>query len=448
MPRPKPAPSRTASKARPDQGPHRGRQPESGADRNPVGRPPAAFILIRAGAVMTPRETIPDGAVLARGKRIIAVGKYKKVEAVARRLHNRSRRFVLEVFDRRGLIAVPGFIDVHQHGGGGADYMEASPEAVRRILLTHAREGTTSVVPTLMTASRRQIDKAARAVDGVRRERGRGLGRAEAQVLPDILGLHLEGPHIAAEKKGAQPEAHIRRFDPAAVKALAKAVKTPVRIVTLAPERPGAAAFIKLLKGRGIIPAAGHSAATFEQALAGFEAGVRHGTHLYNAMSGFGHREPGLAGALLLNDEATVELIADGHHLHPATIFLTLAAKPPDKVVLVTDATKPAGVETEPLRTADGKLFGSSLTQLQAVRNVIRWSGWPLADVLPLVTTNPARMLGLEKKKGALAKGCEADLVLLDSALRVHDVFIGGRAAFPVETRRRRRPQKADKKKI
>jgi N-acetylglucosamine-6-phosphate deacetylase len=418
------------------------------AARNPVGRPPAAFILIRAGAVMTPGTTIPDGAVLARGRQIIAVGKYKKVEAAARRLHNRSKRFLLEVYDRRGLIAVPGFIDVHQHGGGGADYMDAAPEAVRTALLTHARAGTTAVIPTLMTASRKQIEKAARTVDQVRRGARRGLGKPDAQVLPDILGLHLEGPHIAAEKKGAQPEAHIRRFDPAAIKALGKAVRTPIRIVTLAPEKPGAAAFIKLLKGRGIIPSAGHSAATFEQALAGFEAGISHGTHLYNAMSGFGHREPGLAGALLLNDEATVELIADGHHLHPATVFLTLAAKPPDKVVLVTDATKPAGIAAEPQRTKDGKLFGSSLTQLQAVRNVIRWSGWPLADVLPLVTTNPARMLGLEKKKGALAKGCDADVVLLDSALRVHDVFIGGRAAFPVEARRKAKASKTGKKKI
>ena len=268
---------------------------KTSASRHPVGRPPVAFVLIRAGAVMTPGATIPDGGVLARGRRIIAVGTYQKVEAAARRLHNRSALFHLEVYDRRGLIAIPGLIDIHQHGGGGADYMDAEPDAVRTILTTHAREGTTAVIPTLMTASRRQIEKAALAVDEVRRKARRGLGKPEAEggpaVLPDILGLHLEGPHIAAEKKGAQPEAHIRRFDAAAVKALAKAVPTPIRIVTLAPEKPGAAAFIKMLKGRGIIASAGHSAATFEQALAGFEAGISHGTHLYNAMSGFGHRE-------------------------------------------------------------------------------------------------------------------------------------------------------------
>jgi N-acetylglucosamine-6-phosphate deacetylase len=405
---------------------------------NPVGRPPASFTLIRAGAVLTPGASIPDGAILARGKRIVAVGSYKKMDALVRRLHNRSRRFILEVHDRRGLIAVPGFIDVHQHGGGGADYMDAGTDAVRTILRTHAREGTTSVLPTLMTASKKAVEKAARTIDQVRRESRRGRDKIAAGALPDILGLHLEGPHIAAEKRGAQPLANIRRFDPDAIRALGKAVKTPIRIVTLAPELKGAEAFIRFLIKRGIIASAGHSAATFEEALRGFEAGVRHGTHLYNAMSGFGHREPGLAGALLLNDEASVELIADGHHLHPGTIFLTLAAKPPDKVLLVTDATRPAGIDKTPLRTKEGKLFGSTLTLLQAVRNVIRWSGWPLADVLPLVTTNPARLLGLEKKKGALAKGCDADVVLLDSALRVHDVFVGGKAVFPVESRHKK----------
>jgi N-acetylglucosamine-6-phosphate deacetylase len=405
--------------------------------RNPVGRPPASFALIRAGAVLTPEGTIPDGAILARGKRILAVGRFKKLEAAARRLHDRSRRFVLEVFDRRGLIAIPGLVDIHQHGGGGADYMDATPEAIRTVLRLHAQDGTTSLLPTLMTASRRDIEKAARAVDQVRRESRSGRGAKAAGALPDILGLHVEGPHIAAGKRGAQPESHIRPFAVEELKALAKAVKTPVRVVTLAPERPGAEAYIQFLRRRGIIASAGHSEATFEQALAGFEAGISHGTHLYNAMSGFGHRAPGLAGALLLNDEATVELIADGHHLHPATIFLTLAAKPAEKAVLVTDATRPAGLETEPQRTKDGALYGSSLTLLQAVRNVMKWSGWPLADVLPLATSNPARVLGLEKKKGALAKGFDADIVLLDKELRVRDVFIGGRAAFPVEGRRR-----------
>jgi N-acetylglucosamine-6-phosphate deacetylase len=313
--------------------------------------------------------------------------------------------------------------------------MDADPEAVRKALLLHAQDGTTSLLPTLMTAPRLDILKAARTVDQVRIESRRGRKGEGAEVLPDILGLHVEGPHIAAEKRGAQPAAGIRRFAAEEIQALAKSVRTPIRVVTLAPELPGAAAYIKLLRSRGIIASAGHSSATFEQALAGFEAGITHGTHLYNAMSGFGHRAPGLAGALLLNDEASVELIADGHHLHPATLFLTLAAKPADKAILITDATRPAGLQSEPLRTKEGALFGSTLTLMQAVRNVIRWSGWPLADVLPLATENPAKLLGLERKKGSLAKGFDADIVLLDSALGVRDVFIGGRAAFPAGTR-------------
>lgn len=395
--------------------------------RSSAGRPPAPFAVIRAGTVLTPETSIPDGAILVRGQRIVALGPYSRIMAAVRRHHDRSRRFILKIHDHRGLIAVPGFIDVHQHGGGGADYMDATPEAVRTVMRTHAKAGTTTIIPTLMTAPRKTILKAMAAIDAVRPPGRRGSKPAGEPAAADIPGLHLEGPFLARDKRGAQPEKHVRPFAAEEIRAILKASKTPIRIVTLAPELPGAAAFIRFLTGKGIIAAAGHSAAGFEEAWHGFEAGISHGTHLFNAMSGFGHREPGLAGALLLNDEASVELIADGHHLHPAAIFLTLAAKPPEKVLLVTDATRPAGIGKTPLRTKEGKLCGSALTLIQAVRNVIGWSDWPLADVLPLVTTNPALFLGLNRRKGRLAPGFDADIVLLDASLGVRAVYCGGR---------------------
>jgi N-acetylglucosamine-6-phosphate deacetylase len=396
-------------------------------DQKRRGRPDLPYTMIQAGLVLTGEAEIRKGAVLFHGRRIVAVGRKTEVESAVRKLHDRSGRFALDIVEAPELVAVPGFIDIHQHGGGNADYMEGTSEAVRTVLGTHLRSGTTSVVPTLMTAPRKSIRKAMAAIDEVRPRRKRGSSPAAEPPLPEILGLHLEGPFISKEKRGAQPAESARPIDQAEILDYLKSYRTPIRIVTLAPELRGAPDFIKFLTRRGIIAAAGHSNADFDQAIRGFEAGITHGTHLFNAMRGFEHREPGLSGALLLNEHASVELIADGRHLHPATIFLVLQAKPEDKVILVTDATRPAGVSHTPLRTPDGRLYGSTLTLLQAVRNILHWSGWLLADILPLVTVNPALLLGIEKKKGILAKGADADIVLLDRKLEIKGIYCAGK---------------------
>jgi len=391
------------------------------------GRPPVPHTLIRAGVVLTPEHEIRKGAVLIHGRRIIAVGRDKEIAEAVRHVHDRSGRFEMDVVDAPNLVAVPGFVDIHQHGGGGADYMDGTIAAVRTILETHVRSGTTSIVPTLMTASRSALRKAIAAVDSARPRRKRGSVPSSGPVGPDILGLHLEGPFISRKRRGAQPASGVRRIDEAEIREYLRISRTPIRIVTLAPELRGAPALIKFLARRGIVAAAGHSDAGFDEAIHGFDAGITHGTHLFNAMRGFEHREPGLAGALLLNEHASVEIIADGRHLHPATVFLVLQAKPEDKVVLVTDATRNAGTGKNPLRTAEGRLYGSNLSLLQALRNIMNWSGWSLEDVLPLATINPARVLGLEKRKGAIAPGADADIVLLDYKLKVRDVWCGGR---------------------
>jgi N-acetylglucosamine-6-phosphate deacetylase len=360
--------------------------------------------------LLTPHKRIDRAEIRISHGRIVFAGPERK------RRRGEGETEAADI-DGRGALAVPGLIDIHLHGGGGADFMDGTPEAVRTVLRTHRRAGTTSVLATLMTAPPETIR---RAVEGVNEAAGDGM----------ILGLHLEGPHIAPSKRGAQPAEAVRPFDLRETADIARRSKVPVRIVTLAPELPGAAAYIRALLRRGIIPAAGHSAATFEQAIRGFEAGIRHGTHLFNAMSGIHHRDPGLAGALLLNEEASVEVIADGIHLHPATVFIVLTAKPADMVVLVTDATRPAGSKSPVLRTTDGKLYGSTLTLLQAVRNVVRWSGWPLEAVLPLGTANPARLLGIDDRKGFLKRGADADIVLLDKRLNVREVFVRGKRTF------------------
>ncbi|MHB8054675.1 MAG: N-acetylglucosamine-6-phosphate deacetylase [Candidatus Aminicenantales bacterium] len=391
------------------------------------GRPRVPDTLIRAGLVLTPDHEIHKGSILIHGRRIIAVGRAAEIDAAVRRRHDRSGRFEMDVIDAADLVAVPGFIDLHQHGGGGSDYMDGTPDAIRKILRFHGGSGTTSVVPTLMTGSRPALRKALAALDAVRPRRTRGSVSAAEPVEPEILGVHLEGPFISKEMHGAQPASAIRKIDEAEIREYLKSFRTPIRIVTLAPELSGAPAFIKFLVRRGIVAAAGHSNADFDQAIRGFDAGITHGTHLFNAMRGFAHREPGLAGALLLNERASVELIADGRHLHPAAIFLVIQAKPEDKVVLVTDATRHAGTGEEPLRTAEGGLFGSNLNLFQAVRNIMKWSGWSLQEVLPLATSNPARVLGLEKRKGTIRAGADADILLLDHKLNVRGVWYAGR---------------------
>ena len=369
-------------------------------------------VLIESVEIQTPARRIARGSILMRGGRIAAIG------PSARPARTRAGA---EVVDGRGLIAVPGFVDIHLHGGGGADFMDATPEAVARALRTHLRRGTTSAVPTLMTAPHAGILAAVRAVRAV------ALGAVRGP-LPEILGLHLEGPYIAADKRGAQPLEAIRTFKAGEMRAyIAAADPLPIRIVTLAPEKPRAAALVAFLAERGILASAGHSTATFAQAAAGLRAGIRHGTHLFNAMTGLFHRDPGLAGALLLDDRASVELIADGLHLHPAIVDLVLRLKPAGDVVLVTDATRRAGRSSRPLRTADGKLYGSAITLDVALRNLVRWTGRPLGEVLPLLTANPARVLGLGRRKGRLAAGADADVVLLDGDLDVRHVFLGGK---------------------
>jgi len=366
-------------------------------------------LLIENAEIFTPARRIARGSILMRGGRIAALGPAART---------RGARGVADAIDGRGLIAVPGFIDIHLHGGGGADFMDATPEAAARALRTHLRKGTTSAVPTLMTAPHADILAAIRAV----RTASRGAGP-----LPEILGLHLEGPYISAGKRGAQPLDAIRPFAAREMRAYVEAAgPLGIRIVTLAPEKPGAAALIAFLAARGIVASAGHSSATFARAEAGLEAGIRHGTHLFNAMTGLLHREPGLAGALLLDDRASVEIIADGTHLHPAVVETVLRLKPRGKVVLVTDATRRAGRGSRPLLTADGKLYGSVITLDVALRNVVRWTGRPLTEILPMLTVNPARVLGIARRKGRLAVGADADVVLLDRSLNVRRVFLGG----------------------
>ena len=321
-------------------------------------------------------------------------------------------------------VVLPGFIDLHVHGGGGADTMEAGA-AIDTIARLHARHGTTALLATTMTAPLAEIEAALRALAPVIAARPANASR--------VLGVHLEGPYISPEMLGAQP-AFAR--PPALAEVLALHAIAPIRLVTMAPEVAGNLALIPQLVGAGIRVQIGHTAASYDDAVAALDSGATGFTHLFNAMSAFHHREPGVAGAALAHARHA-ELIPDLLHVHPGAIRAALRAIP--GLYCVTDATAAAGMPDGDyrlgrqtvtkclggVRLADGTLAGSTLTMDQALRNLVQ-IGLPLADAARRVSTHAANYLGLPDH-GVLQSGAVADLVLLDpQSLRLLQVVIDG----------------------
>jgi len=341
-----------------------------------------------------------------------------------------------EVWDAEGLSLVPGFIDVHVHGGGGADVMDAAEDdgAIGRIARFHAAHGTTSFLATTMTASRNELE---RAVEGVVCAMERGVaGGAE------VLGLHLEGPFLNPRRCGAQNPALIRPFDWDEMQDLLKRGRGAVRLVTLAPECGDALRRIGALAGRGVTVSIGHSEADSETVRQAIEAGASHVTHLFNAMNPLHHREPGIVGAALIRDELTVELICDGFHVHPDMVRLVFAVKRRDRIALVTDAIAAAGMpdgegyrlgglpvvvkEGKAVLRDSGNLAGSCLTMDRALKQAVAFTGLPPAEVLPALTINPARQIGADDRKGSIEVGKDADLVALGPDLTVVRTYVKG----------------------
>lgn len=325
---------------------------------------------------------------------------------------------------------VPGFIDVHVHGGDGSDFMDAGASACRRIALHHARHGTTALAATTLSASRDDLHRAVEAI--AHAAGGQTPGRAE------IVAIHLEGPFISAERAGAQDRASIRPPDAGEVESLLALAPHFRWIMTVAPEVEGAGLLIERFRDR-VLFSIGHTAGSYDAAVAALESGAAHFTHLFNAMTGFGHRAPGVAGAALSSSGATAELIADGIHVHPAALRVAALAMP-GRIALVTDAMRACGlgegtyelyghdvtVSGGAARLTDGTLAGSVLTMHEAVRNMVELAGLPLELVLPLASEVPARITRTASRKGAIAVGHDADLVVLDARFRIERVFARG----------------------
>ena len=385
-------------------------------------------LAVTAGRVMTPDQVILDGVVLVEGSRILEVGSRAAV---------RFSRDEFDVLDRSRHLLAPGFIDVHIHGALGRDVMEGTTEALEAISRFLATHGTTSFLATTMTASPIATLQAVEA-----------LGRQVDRPLPGarMLGLHLEGPFINPEKRGAHSASHIRPPSTLILEQLLARSGHRVKLITLAPEVEGSLELIRFARSRGVVVSLGHSNATLEETVAAIDLGAANATHLFNAMRGFSHRDPGILGAVLTTPQIWAELIADGVHVSPAAVELGLRCKGAGKILLISDAVSATGMpegryrlaDSEitlsegVCRTPDGTLAGSILTQDQALRNMVRWSRLPVQTVLGMLTGNPARSLGIADRKGALAAGKDADMVLLDQSLGVHTTIVQGEVSHPV----------------
>lgn len=327
---------------------------------------------------------------------------------------------------------VPGFIDLQVNGGGGLLFNDVpTVEGVAAIAAAHRNFGTTGLLPTLISAEPDTIARAIRAVDD-----------AIVQGVPGVLGIHIEGPYINPQRRGIHAQRQLRTLDEAAIELLCSARRGRT-LVTLAPELapPGT---ISTLRGRGVVVAAGHTAANHAQLLTAMQEGLDGFTHLYNAMSPLGSREPGAVGAALDHTQCWCSVIVDGYHVHPASLRIAFAAKGESGLILVTDAMPPVGtglaefqlqgeritVDSGHCIGADGTLAGAMLDMATAVRNAERMFGIGLDAAVRMASANPARALGLDGELGCIAVGCEANLVLLDSTGRVQRTWIRGTMAL------------------
>jgi N-acetylglucosamine-6-phosphate deacetylase len=381
--------------------------------------PPAAADapppLLVAGATVVAADGLwSPGWLVAAGGRIQALGPGEAPGGVRAEVSALGT-----VIDGRGAVLLPGFIDVHVHGGDGADAMDADPDGLRRLARFHARHGVTSLLPTTWSAPPAALEAAVAAVAAA-------VGPVDSGAT--IVGAHLEGPWINPARAGAQDPAAIRPPDVGEARRLFECGRGAVRLVALAPEMDGAGAVIGECRERGVVVSAGHTEAGWEEMVAAVAAGVRQVTHTFNAMPGLGHRAPGTAGAALALPELRCELIADGHHVHAGAMAVLARAKGPEGVVLISDAVRAAGLPDGDVdlggRTAqhccgavrlpDGTLAGSVLTLDVALRNFAAATGWAWPDLARAAAGNAAAALGLPTK-GRLAAGLDADLVLLDA---------------------------------
>ena len=338
------------------------------------------------------------------------------------------------VIDAQGRLLAPGLIDVHIQGAGGTDVLDATPEALATIAQTCARFGVTGFLATTVYKPGHENEHLRAANDAV----GQDLGGAR------LLGIHLEGPFISPEKRGMIQPNCLAESAGATLDRIYDKTGDGLTMMTIAPERPGSLDLIGRLVSDGVIASLGHTSATYDETLRGFDAGINHVTHLFNAMPGMHHRAPGPLAAVFERSDVTAQVIIDGVHLHPSMIRLAYAGLGADRFVTITDGMQAMGlpdgqyiyndIEYEAkegtARYHDGTLIGTALGLNQMAARLMRFTGCSLPVAIRTVTENPARVLGLAEKKGCVRAGYDADLVLLNDDLSAHTTIVAGHVVY------------------
>lgn len=379
-------------------------------------------LLIKNAQVMTTTDQWPQGWLLCRERQIALMGAGEMPDLDAD-----------ETIDARGLILLPGFIDVHVHGAIGHEMMDATHDALRTLAQFYAQNGVTGFLASTWTESREAIMTALEMVAQLQGPQPDGA---------NILGAHLEGPYLNVLRCGAQNPIYFRPAE--REEALAFLDLNIIRLLAIAPEIEANHWLIDECVRRGITVSAAHTNATYEQTKKVVALGVTHATHTFNAMIGLNHRDPGTVGAVLTSPEVNCELIADNIHVHPAAMQILSAAKGPDRVVLITDAVRGAGmgdveydmdkrrvvVRNGAVRLPDGTLAGSTLTLNRGLYNFMCATGQPLKAVWQTSSLNAARAINLSDRKGSLEVGKDADLVLVDEQINVYVTIVDGQVVY------------------
>ena len=392
------------------------------------------MIAIQAGQVLTPLECISPGTILIQDEKILAVGYPTEVQIP-------TDTTVIDAADK---IVVPGFIDTHTHGRDGSYFgedRETSAELCRTLVST----GVTSLLPTLASLFPIQdtLEIILSRIEILRQVMKRDTGGAE------ILGIHMEGPYLSSADtaRGSQLVENLREPSLDELHRMVEASEGTIRKISIAPELPGALDMIREMVKLDIVPCAGHSTATYEQAMESVEAGLCCATHVFNGMIPLHHRKPGLLGAVLTCDDISAELIADGQHVSAAAMKILMQCKGVYKVHLITDNTSWAGMpngtyedgdrtiikEDQRVYSVDGTLVGSVATMDFCVGNVVRSLGLSLSEAVRMASLNPAVLIGMQDRKGSLEPGKDADLVVLDEKLEVHTTMVMGVEVYLAE---------------